>query len=55
MNAKTYAARESEIERQLVRRRRDGPALGRLASRVAHVLEGKHKPTYARTSTPAIT
>ena len=31
----------------LVRRGRDGPALGRLASRIARVLEGKHKPTFA--------
>ena len=46
MSAKTYAARESEIERRWYVVDAADQTLGRLASRVAHVLEGKHKPTY---------
>ena len=46
MSAKTYAARESEIERRWYVVDAADETLGRLASRVAHVLEGKHKPTY---------
>jgi len=46
MSAKTYAARESEIERSWYVVDAADQTLGRLASRVAHVLEGKHKPTY---------
>ena len=40
-------AREAEIERQWFVVDADGETLGRLASRIARVLEGKHKPTYA--------
>ena len=47
MNAKTYAAREAEIERSWFVVDATDATLGRLASRIAHVLEGKHKPTYA--------
>ena len=46
MSVKTYAARESEIERRWYVVDASDETLGRLASRVAHVLEGKHKPTY---------
>jgi large subunit ribosomal protein L13 len=46
MSAKTYAARESEIERRWYVVDAADETLGRLASRIAHVLEGKHKPTY---------
>ena len=46
MSAKTYAARESEIERSWYVVDAADQTLGRLASRVAHVLEGKHKPTW---------
>jgi large subunit ribosomal protein L13 len=46
MSAKTYAARESEIERRWYVVDAADETLGRLASRVAHVLEGKHKPTW---------
>jgi large subunit ribosomal protein L13 len=46
MSAKTYAARESEIERRWYVVDAADETLGRLASRVARVLEGKHKPTY---------
>ncbi|HUG29355.1 MAG TPA: 50S ribosomal protein L13 [Candidatus Limnocylindria bacterium] len=46
MNTKTYTARESEIERSWFVVDATNETLGRLASRVAHVLEGKHKPTW---------
>ena len=46
MSAKTYAARESEIERRWYVVDAADETLGRLASRIAHVLEGKHKPTF---------
>ena len=46
MNAKTYAVRESEIERRWFVVDATDETLGRLASRIARVLEGKHKPTY---------
>jgi large subunit ribosomal protein L13 len=47
MTAKTYTARESEIDRRWFVVDATDETLGRLASRIAHVLEGKHKPTYA--------
>ena len=47
MSAKTYAPREGEIERRWYVVDAADETLGRLASRVARVLEGKHKPTYA--------
>jgi large subunit ribosomal protein L13 len=47
MTAKTYTPRESEIDRQWYVVDATDETLGRLASRVAHVLVGKHKPTYA--------
>jgi large subunit ribosomal protein L13 len=46
-NAKTYAVRESEIERRWYVIDAADETLGRLASRIAHVLEGKHKPAYS--------
>ena len=46
MSAKTYTLRESEIERRWYVVDATGQTLGRLASRIARVLEGKHKPTY---------
>ena len=46
MNAKTYTARESEIERRWFVVDATDETLGRLASRIARVLEGKHKATY---------
>jgi large subunit ribosomal protein L13 len=45
--AKTYALRESEIERRWYVVDATDETLGRLASRIAHVLEGKNKPTYS--------
>ena len=44
---KTYSPKESEIERSWYVVDAAGVRLGQLASRVAVVLEGKHKPTYA--------
>ena len=56
MNAKTYTPRESEIERRWYVVDATDETLGRLASRIARVLEGKHKPTYQpHTSTRATT
>src|ERR687892_1740547 len=46
MRAKTYSVRESEIERRWYVVDANGQTLGRLASRIARVLEGKHKATY---------
>jgi large subunit ribosomal protein L13 len=47
MNDKTYTARQGEIERQWFVVDAAGETLGRLATRVARVLEGKHKPTWS--------
>ena len=46
MNAKTYTVRESEIERRWYVVDATDETLGRLASRIARVLEGMHKPSY---------
>ena len=46
MNAKTYSVREGDIERRWYVVDATDETLGRLASRIAHVIEGKHKPTY---------
>lgn len=43
---KTYSAKASEIERRWLIVDAEGRTLGRLATQVAHVLKGKHKPTY---------
>ena len=48
-NARTYTLRESEIERSWFVVDAAGETLGRLASRIARVLEGKHKPVYTPT------
>lgn len=44
---RTYSPRESEIDRRWFVVDAAGQRLGTLASRIAVVLEGKHKPTYA--------
>ena len=44
---RTYSPRASEIERSWFVVDATGQRLGTLASRIALVLEGKHKPTYA--------
>ena len=46
MNSKTYTLKVSEIERRWYVVDATDETLGRLASRVARVLEGKHKPTF---------
>ncbi len=46
-NTRTYSPRESEIERRWFVVDAADQTLGRLASRIARVLEGKDKPTYA--------
>jgi large subunit ribosomal protein L13 len=47
MNTKTYTTRESEIDRRWFVVDATDQTLGRLASRIARVLEGKHKPMYS--------
>jgi large subunit ribosomal protein L13 len=47
MNTKTYSPRADEIERRWFVVDATDETLGRLATRVARVLEGKHKPTWA--------
>jgi large subunit ribosomal protein L13 len=44
---KTYAPKASEIQRDWYVVDADGMTLGRMATEVARVLRGKHKPTYA--------
>ena len=46
MSTKTYTVRASEIERNWYVVDAADETLGRLASRIARVLEGKHKPTW---------
>ena len=43
---KSYYPKASEIERKWVLVDADGQNLGRIATRIAHVLLGKHKPTF---------
>jgi large subunit ribosomal protein L13 len=47
MSVKTYTAREGEIERRWYVVDAADQTLGRLASRIARVLEGKHKPSWS--------
>lgn len=44
---RTYSPRPADVQRTWYVVDAEGEVLGRLASRVAHVLRGKHKPTYA--------
>ena len=44
---KTYALKERDIERTWRVIDADGQTLGRLASRIAALLRGKHKPTFS--------
>jgi large subunit ribosomal protein L13 len=46
MNAKTLTIRETEIDRHWFVVDATDQTLGRIASRIARVLEGKHKATY---------
>ena len=43
---KTYAVKAAEIEREWWVVDAEGANLGRLASEIAKVLRGKHKPTF---------
>jgi len=43
---KTYTARPDDIQRQWLKVDAEGRTLGRLATQVAMVLKGKHKPMY---------
>jgi large subunit ribosomal protein L13 len=43
---RTFTAKEAEIERDWYLIDADGQTLGRLASRIAPILKGKHKPIY---------
>lgn len=47
MNQKTYVVKEADIQRKWILVDATGQTLGRLASKVAQVLKGKHKPTYS--------
>jgi len=44
---KTYNVTKEEIQREWVLVDAEGQTLGRLASRIAAILRGKHKPTFA--------
>ena len=46
MNQKTYLPKQGEIDQKWHLVDADGQVLGRLASRIAILLRGKHKPTY---------
>ncbi len=46
MSTKTFSVRASEIERNWYVVDATDETLGRIASRIARVLEGKHKPTW---------
>ena len=43
---KTYTARAEDMEREWFLVNAEGKTLGRLASEIAQVLQGKHKPIY---------
>ena len=47
VTTKTFTPRAGDIERQWFVVDAEGKTLGRLASQIAHVLRGKHKPTYS--------
>lgn len=47
MKFKTFAPTPDDIQREWLLVDAQGETLGRLASRIAHVLRGKHKPTFA--------
>jgi len=47
MAIKTYVAREADIERRWFIVDAEGQTLGRLASEIATVLRGKHKPIFS--------
>ena len=46
MQQKTYYPKAAEIQRDWLLVDAEGKNLGRLATRIAHILLGKHKPTF---------
>ena len=46
MQRRTYSAKPSEVQQGWYLVDAEGVALGRLASRVARILQGKHRPIY---------
>lgn len=46
----THSFRQDEIEKKWFLVDADGQTLGRVASRVAHILRGKHKPSFTPNS-----
>ena len=48
---KTYRVKPQEVERRWFVIDAEGKVLGRLASEIAKLLRGKHKPYYSRTWT----
>jgi large subunit ribosomal protein L13 len=47
VNQKTYVVKEADIERKWILVDAADQNLGRLASKIAQVLRGKHKPTFS--------
>ena len=47
MQYRTYVTKPAEVERNWYAVDADGQTLGRLATKIATVLRGKHKPTYS--------
>lgn len=47
MNTRTYSPKAGEVERRWYIVDAAGKTLGRLSTRIAHLLTGKHKPQYA--------
>ncbi len=43
---KTYSARPADVDKKWLLIDAEGVVLGRLASRVAMILRGKHKPSF---------
>src|SRR5688572_24054257 len=46
MSVKTYIPKVSEIEREWFVVDAEGQTLGRIATKIATIIRGKHKPTY---------
>lgn len=46
LSFRTISAKNEEVERKWYIIDADGEVVGRLCSRIAHVLRGKHKPSY---------
>ena len=46
MQTRTYSAKPSDIQQEWFHVDAEGVTLGRMASRIARILQGKHKPMY---------